>query len=102
MCCGDPAPLFTQYKRLPVPISQLQRPRIYRNEIKKKYFLKIKTHEINSHCKQERAKEQKETQDKKVMGIVIQKQLKEKIISSSPAESQEVITNGTFHGNINE
>lgn len=101
MCCRDPALLITQYKLLPVPISQLEGPGIYRNEIKKKYFPKIKTHEINSHCKQERAKEQKETPDKKVTGTVKQKQLREKIISSSPAENQEVLTNGTFHGNIN-
>lgn len=36
---------------------------------------------MNSHCKQKGAKEQKETQDKKVTGIVKQKQLREKIIS---------------------
>lgn len=40
------------------------------NEIKKKYFLKTKTHEINFYWKQEQAKEQKETQDKKVTGII--------------------------------
>lgn len=90
MCCRDPAPLVTQYKRLPVPISQLERPGIYMNEIKKKYFLKTKTHEINSYWKQERAKEQKETQDKKVTGIIKQKQLREKIISSSPAEVKKL------------
>lgn len=60
------------------------------NEIKKKYFLKTKTHEINSYWKQERAKEQKETQDKKVTGIIKQKQLREKIISSSPAEVKKL------------
>lgn len=71
MCCGDPAPLVTQYKRLPVPISQLERPGIWRNKIKKKYFPKIKTHEINSYCKQEQAKKQKENQGKKVTRIII-------------------------------
>lgn len=84
MCCGDPAPLVTQYKRLLVPISQLDRPGIYRNEIKKKCFPKTKTHEINSHCKQKWAKEQKETQDEKVAGIVKQKQLREKNYKLQP------------------
>lgn len=46
---------------------------MYRNEIKNKYFPKIKTHEINSHCNQEQAKEQTENQNKKVTGIVSSK-----------------------------
>lgn len=46
-------------------------------------------------------KTRKKPKTKKVTGIVEQKQLREKIISSSPAESQKVIMNGTFHENIN-
>lgn len=63
---------------------------MYRNAIKNKYFPKIKTHEINPHCNQEQAKEQTENQDKKVTGIVKQKQLTEKVQAPALQEDKKL------------